>query len=1575
MSDLLCVRYNRGLLHKSMVGRTLAHYHITAAIGAGGMGEVFRATDTRLDRAIALKVLSAETADDPERLARFQREARAIAALNHPHIVTIHSVEEAEGVHFLTMEMVEGEPLANLLGEGGLPVERLVSIGIALADALAAAHAKGIVHRDLKPANVMLTTDGRVKVLDFGLAKEIRATSATDATMTNAGHTRAGIVMGTPAYMSPEQIVGRDVDHRTDIFSLGVLLYETASGHRPFEGATSIELASAVLRDVPRRLEDLRPGLPPALAHLINRCLEKDRERRVQTARDVANELRQISSTAAPRPDEGFRVAVLPFKYAGGNADLSELAASLSEGIVTGMSRFSYLRVTDTPTAARYVIEGSIRHARTTIRVAVQVVDSTTGTHLWAETYDRQFDADRIFEMQDELIPRIVSTCADRFGVVPRSIGDAVRGLAPARLTPYEALMRGFGYHHRLTAADHAAARDALERAVEQAPANADCWAMLSWIYSHEHAHGFNPRPGSLDRALAAAQRAVETAPSNQLAFQALAVALFFRKETAACLAAAERALSLNPLDGSNEAAFLIAYTGDWERGCGLIRRAMELNPHHPRWYRVLLMMNEYQKGNYRGAVDETIKANIPDLFLTHALLAAAHAQLGEREAATRSLGAVLTQLPQFGSVARELLGKWSEPALVEHLIDGLRKAGLEVPRPHPQSSSAVQRTSASADSGAARAADGFWIAVLPFTCRAGDADLEGLSEGLSEDIITGLSRFSYLRVIARSATLRHGTDSRDAQAVGRALGARYLMEGSLRRTGSMIRVVVRLVDAGTGAQLWTETYNRASGGDDLLALQDDLVPRIVSTVADWYGVLPHSMSEAVRAKPPDQLSSYEAVLRSFGYFERIAPEEHAAVREALERAVDQGPGNADGWAMLSMMYGEEHRFGFNAREDPLRRALHAARRAVDAAHANHFAWLALAQALFFRKELDAFRDAAERAMTLNPMDGSTLEYLGHLIAFAGDWERGCDVAERARQLNPNHPGWYWAIHLLDAYRRSDYERARGYSMKSLMRGGTAQVFSMALHAAVCGQLGDRGAAAETVRGVLNVNPDFARTVRDEFGKWYAPALVEQLLDGLRKAGLAVPLPTPSGGSVASVRPSIAVLPFANLTADRNEDYFSDGLAEEIINLLAHVPGLKVIARTSAFAFRGQAHDIRRIADALGVTVVLEGSVRRAGSRIRVTAQLIDAADGAHVWSERFDRELTDVFALQDDLAAAIARAMRLTLSPKDAAGPRHVPTLAAHEALLKARHFHWQVTAESMEKAGQFYKQAIELDPHYAQAHVLYADYLFGRTTVGMSSLRESAPLARQLITRALDLDPSIADAYGVSCVLAATYDYDWAAAARAYAHIEADESLSPLFHHGCALFYLLGSGQREAAVVEGQRGFHKDPLHSTFRTMLANILGAAGRYDEAEDHLRQIIALTPEFFWSYYYLAEMSAARRQFEQAVTFAEAAYQRAPWDRATAGLYAGLLSRSHDPRADTILDELRRDKAPATSMGLAMYHTVRDEIDDAASSWERAIEERTSMALPTMQGAFGASLRASTHWPRLCTLINLPAPRP
>ena len=1129
----------------SLVGRTLAHYRIGTVIGAGGMGEVYRATDTKLGREVALKVLPPHMASDADRLARFQREARAVAALNHPNVVTVYSVEQWDNVHFITMELVEGQSLDQLISGHGLPVDRIVDIASALAEALAAAHEKGILHRDLKPANVMVTTEGRVKVLDFGLAKEVGGESANDATLTSAGHTQAGMVMGTPAYMSPEQVSGRPLDHRTDIFSLGVVLHEMATGHRPFEAPSSAEMVSAILRDSPPCVTDVRPDLPADLARVIRRCLEKDPRHRLQTARDVSNEFRDlIRITARPSPfststaratvatdsgtaraDEGFWVAVLPFKYTGANADLIALAEGLSEEVVTGLSRFSYLRViarsstarysgqsVDVRSAgkelnARYVMEGTLRQAGGRLRLAVQLVDTSSGAHLWAENYERAFSPEAMFELQDDLVPRIVSTVADMNGILPQSMCEGLRSRAPEQLSPYEAVLRSFAYCSAARPEELAVARSALEEAVRRAPSYSDAWAMLSFLCGQDYVHGYELQANALEIAASAAQRAVALGPSNHLAHFSLAAVLWYQKDFDSFRDAAERAVALNPMDG-NSVAFLgelLTYAGSAERGMQLAERAKQLNPNHPGWYWYADFYHAFSQGDYRAALAFALKVKMRGNPLAPMMIAAACGQLGDVEGGARAVSDLLKFRPELPAIMRKQVAKVWNFEYGERFLEGVRRSGLEIPEAgvaltheSPSSGSELRQKR---DSGTTRADEGFWIAVLPFRFKGTDAGLDALAEGITEEIITGMSRFPYLRVIAHGSMLRYANQAVDLRDVGKELGARYVMEGSLRQAGSRLRINAQLVDAINGTQLWVETYDRSFQLEAIFDLQDDVVPKIVSTVGDTQGILPRSMCEAVWSKEANRLSPYEAVLRSFSYMRRVNPSNHAAARDALERAVEQAPGYGLALAMLAIIFREEYNHGFNRRPDPLERAFDAAKRAVDAEPTNYLAHHALASVRFFRRELQAFRSEAEQAFHLNPMDGFTFGYLGMLTAFAGDWERGCSLSEKARSVNPHHPGWYWFAPLFDAFRKRDYrlavEMVEKVNMPSFWRTNIAL-------AAAHGHLGELEPARIAVQALLAARPEFATSAHKECSKWWNPDLVDQIMDGLRKAGMEI---------------------------------------------------------------------------------------------------------------------------------------------------------------------------------------------------------------------------------------------------------------------------------------------------------------------------------------------------------------------------------------------------------------------------------------------------------------------------------------
>ena len=318
------------------------------------------------------------------------------------------------------------------------------------------------------------------------------------------------------------------------------------------------------------------------------------------------------------------------------------------------------------------------------------------------------------------------------------------------------------------------------------------------------------------------------------------------------------------------------------------------------------------------------------------------------------------------------------------------------------------------------------------------------------------------------------------------------------------------------------------------------------------------------------------------------------------------------------------------------------------------------------------------------------------------------------------------------------------------------------------------------------------------------------------------------------------------MSGDKEQEYFSDGLAEEIINALAQIPGLKVIARTLAFAFRGKELDIRKIAEALGVATILEGSVRRAGSRVRITAQLITASDGSHLWSQRYDRELADVFAVQDEVAAMIAAVLQTKLAVQPAAARQYTPKVPAYEAYLKARFYQWKVSPENLARAKEYYEQAIALDPDFALAHVGYADSFVIQAGLGGSAHR-LMPLAREAAQRALDLDPTLPEANAMLGIVAAVYEYDWKEAERRFRLAMARNPVPPQVQRGYALYYLLPTGQLVEAVEAYRRALQQDPLNVQFRFGLTICLNVAGRFAEAETESRQILEIDPKFHFGH--------------------------------------------------------------------------------------------------------------------------------
>jgi len=475
----------------------------------------------------------------------------------------------------------------------------------------------------------------------------------------------------------------------------------------------------------------------------------------------------------------------------------------------------------------------------------------------------------------------------------------------------------------------------------------------------------------------------------------------------------------------------------------------------------------------------------------------------------------------------------------------------------------------------------------------------------------------------------------------------------------------------------------------------------------------------------------------------------------------------------------------------------------------------------------------------------------------------------------------------------------------------------------------------------------------------------EAVLDALASRPVSGSATAIAKGKTAA---SIAVLPFANMSADKENEYFSDGLAEEIITALARVPGMKITGRTSSFFFRGKDIEFGEIGRRLNVEHILEGSVRKAGNRIRVTAQLIKVTDGFHLWSERYDREMTDIFAIQDEITQAIAEALRLRLSPDAEARPRHEPNLRAYEAYLKARAHWFKGTSESQALFKESVDQAIELDAGFALPYMLLGGHYSMLAHLGIRPARDVIPLARAAEEEALRLDPSLPEAQALLGVWAGTFSYDWNEADRRWRLAMAREPVSRDVRFWYGNHYLLPIGRPAEAVEAMAWGLEGDPLNLLYRSALARGLRHAGRLEDAEAELRKVLDLDENFPLALGILGAICVQQGRFEEALALTERAYVLTPWANAIAGQLAALLVHAGDTsRADALIEKLRTGKAYGAPAGMAVFHALCGEFDQAAEWAEQAIAER----YPEFVKVLGPLLRPTPQWPALAKLMNLP----
>ena len=1353
------------------------------------MGEVYLAEDEQLQRKAALKFLVTDLSANPDHLERFLREARAASALNHPNICTIYEINSEGEAPFIAMEFIEGETVSAMIRRRRRNVRQALEIASQVSAALAEAHEAGIVHRDIKPANIIVTKRDQAKILDFGLVKRVETENV--AAGSNQFLTKAGMIVGTASYMSPEQARGLDVDGRTDVWSLGVVLYEMLTGKLPFTGETSTDTLAAILTKSPVPPSQLAPDIPPELERIILKALTSKREDRYQSAEDLRKDIRNLSrqlehavesrssSKAGSTEENTFIFDTAP----------TEVIAKKTVGIEAENSAraSSNLRRYIAPIIGRRSEISDVTQLLRDERVRLVTMTGIGGTgktrlaHAVAETMLPEF-ADGVFmiELSSVSLPELVPAS------IAQPLGVKDEGLRPV----FDLLKDHLSDKHMLLVLDN------FEQIVDAAPQIAELLAA---------ADGLKILVTSRFLLQITAEREFVVPPLSPPSGDLLSSFENIKRNEAVQLFT-ERAQSadpnfkLTPENGRNVAEI-----------CGRLEGlplAIELAAARTRILSPSAILSKLEnrlqfltggprdlperQRTMQGAIDwsydlldesEKTVFRRMSVFAGSFSLEAAEAVCSLDDKCDVAVLDAITSLIDKSLLIR-IDGKGDERRF--NMLDVVREYALQA------------LESAGEDAAASRLHAEYFVSLgekaEPFLQAAQSAEwLDRLED--EHDNFRAAMQWSLTN--DPPLAVRLGVSLRNFWLLHSHLSEGYRWLKAALEHGGEPPVALRfklMNGLGLAARFRGDYETARKAYADGLAAGEE--------AGDKQGVA---------------LSSRGLGLVAMQLGDTPAAREYFESGLAISRQLDDKFGIAISLSFLGDCARTERDF---SRARPLFEESLALFRELDNKSAVSDALNNLGAACFGEGDLAVakkhFAEAANLALDLgNKMTISySLDGFAALAIENGDPSRAARLCGAAEALRDSI----------------------GYKIEA-----AEKVFRDAYLAKLRTLLSDADLARELDRGHATP-PEKAVTLA--FKEHQVQA--EESLGIARDLGLS-----DMHSGTAPGTPSIAVLPFTHLSTAPDDEYFCDGLAEEIINAIAKIDDLKVAARTSAFSFKGRNISVSEIGRALNVRNILEGSVRKSGNRIRITVQLIDASDGYHIWSERYDREMEDIFDIQDEITVSVVDALKSKLLGKGGdqllaalvEDLRHYTSdVEAYQLYLHGRFFLNRLTTENSHKAIEYFNRAIVIDPDYALAYAGLADAYIMLTEMGPVAPAEAMPTAKEMAMKALELDPELAEAHASMCMILQDYDYDFVGAEReAEIAIQLNPNSSVARQSYAVLLTKLD--RYAEAKTQFTRALEIDPLSVVCNWVYGFCLFLAGQADDAIKQAQRALELDPNF------------------------------------------------------------------------------------------------------------------------------------